>query len=450
MSSEPHLRIFNGSDTVYHKAEDSFHLFCQLPKELRLKIWRASLKRERIIEISIDSPPEAAAAFKNRILGLSTGGEGSLHPETAVPGLIEGSSTDEEPPAQCLGNGRQFGAVVRGRNVLSKLLRVNREARSEACAFYRIRIPCQFIKDDIDCRTGKTTAPVDILLFNPEHDFLYLKPGHHPYQMTLAAFLVYLKISLDPYRVGLLNLALDLDDLTWAVPGQIPEPWDIWTQSARSTIAKTFENLEEVFLITTPSCRVGRQVFPFFSHGALSAELVFNRSTPLLAQGPGFSRVPLDPRPIERDLQKVYTSDAHPRTALRPWHALLKSLGATERQTRYSWLLSYEPSNYVNGIYSRSDAMAFVQREDDAWNGRVKGPSISDDVDRAIACGRASPDVRTKDLDKAARPAFGYWLFPLASGGTHEKSEKEEESESSCQLRDLSAYRPGLILTDLP
>lgn len=58
-SSPPHLQIFNSIQNT--KNEDSCFLpFQTLPIELRLKIWRHSLERERIIKVSFENEPPTA------------------------------------------------------------------------------------------------------------------------------------------------------------------------------------------------------------------------------------------------------------------------------------------------------------------------------------------------------------------------------------------------------
>lgn len=52
-SSQPHLQIFNSIKNTNIKDSCFLH-FRLLPTELRLKIWRHALQRERIIKVSFD------------------------------------------------------------------------------------------------------------------------------------------------------------------------------------------------------------------------------------------------------------------------------------------------------------------------------------------------------------------------------------------------------------
>lgn len=112
MSSQPHLRIFNCSPTTHDERSD-FHLFPLLPKELRLKIWRHTLQRRRIIHLRLNNQRG------------QTPSEAGENPESTS-------------------NGERYFTVVDGSKILSKLLRVSRESREEALMFCRVHLPCRF------------------------------------------------------------------------------------------------------------------------------------------------------------------------------------------------------------------------------------------------------------------------------------------------------------------
>ena len=157
MSSLPHLQIFT-SDHATSNRESCFCLFSQLPKEVRLKIWRHSLQRQRIIHVRLNGPTE----------------------QTAAQAAETGSSTHK---SECY-----RGAIVDGYQVLSKLLRVNSESREAALGFYRVHLPCILKRGSI---FEETKAP-GFLYFNPEYDFLHISP-EPPVKDTLVNFLYHLK-----------------------------------------------------------------------------------------------------------------------------------------------------------------------------------------------------------------------------------------------------------------
>ena len=177
---EAHLQVFNPQPKLSTTASPTFYLFPLLPTELRLKIWKCSLQRRRLIRINIRNY--------------------SFHPDLKQV---------ENPDA-----GIHHFAIVEGYQSLSKLLRVNRESRQAAQEFYRVHLPCRFLlsgRDLGDRPVPEKTQP-GIFYFNPEHDFLLLycdTPGIE----TIFEFIHHLKTVHDPRRIGLLNFAADTNTL---------------------------------------------------------------------------------------------------------------------------------------------------------------------------------------------------------------------------------------------
>lgn len=99
-------------------------------------------------------------------------------------------------------NGERYYTILYRSDLLSKLLRVNRESREEALMFFRVHIPCRFSAT----RKGRTAHGT--LHINPEWDFLHIS-AEWPAKNTLISTLYHLKTMHDPRHVGLLNLAVD-------------------------------------------------------------------------------------------------------------------------------------------------------------------------------------------------------------------------------------------------
>src|SRR5947207_4121001 len=152
MPSQPHLQIFI-CDRASHEEESNFLLFPLLPKELRLKIWRHTLQRQRIIQLRLQARVQQTATQAAEITGSAI-------------------------------KNKHYCAVVDGCQVLSKLLRVTSESREEALKFYRVHLPCRFTGGP----TGEGTTCPGTLHFNPEYDFLRIIPGY-PVKDTLVDFL---------------------------------------------------------------------------------------------------------------------------------------------------------------------------------------------------------------------------------------------------------------------
>lgn len=149
----------------------SFHMFPLLPKEIRMKIWEEPLQRERMIEVELRS-------------------------NTAV--------TDRHNPDNLFtAGGEHYDAIVNGHRAISKLLHINHESRETALKFYRVHI-----RD-----TAQNDEPKPgFFFFNPERDFIYIKPGWLT-ENYLIDFLCDLKFKYDPRHIGLLKLAVDLGSL---------------------------------------------------------------------------------------------------------------------------------------------------------------------------------------------------------------------------------------------
>ena len=398
MTSKPHLQIFN-PDHIYSQ---SFHLFPSLQKELRCLIWQHALRRQRLIRVNLK-----ADIWRNK-------------PATESLDIWSARGRDG------------YSVVVDGYQVLSKLLRVNSEARGEALRFYRVHIPCHFRKaSDIQSRE---TVP-GVFHFNPEHDFLYLT-SEPPIQDTLIQFCCDLKRIHDPRRVGLLNIAvhgLYGSDLYCLKPSDL-------ATDVNTAFAETLAQLEEVFFVST--IRVGRMITGILSAGDITPYHDFiNRSFPIMALAPTFERVHQDPRPIAEDLTNV-NPGVNYQALLDMWHRfLLDQWRVPTPKTKYSFLLAFD-GHSIHGVSSRKSAKRFVEMEDQRWN------------DTEPWSPRGSPEkVKEEDLSKAVRPAFGFWLFPVDAGPPLYREaliEGEKFRFQGKHIYDMSVRWPELALSSLP
>ncbi|KAF3760002.1 hypothetical protein M406DRAFT_335214 [Cryphonectria parasitica EP155] len=413
-----HFQIFDGAqeDANHAARPQSFTLFSQLPQELRRKIWRTSLQRERMIQICIHP--------------LQNTNAGS-HAHTG------------------------YGAAVRGRRVPSKLLRICREARNEALAFYRVHIPCSFTHGTPEQeRAAACTAPGrDLLPFSPEYDILQLIP-YWPDYTLITDFLLSL-CALDPRCVGLRSLAVDISQLRLqSQQGALPPPA---AGAARmAALRALFAGLHEVFLIT--ALPLGRMLVPARDRRTGdSAVLLLNSAMPVRAHTPAFTRLPRDSRPIDQDLRRVYMADGH-IGAVHSGHAFLARLGIElgDLQAQVSWLVTFEPARE---IYSREMAEAFLQGEEDRCSSeQVPKPGLADHLERLVDQGLASAHNTMKGLYELPDVAFGFWRFPLYPSQTFVEKGLGEEEEDGWEfafnwvtrpLNDLSDCWPELVLMNL-
>ena len=103
MPIPPHLQIIN-PNPADQVAVSKFTLFSQLPPEIRVKIWKASLQRERIIRLRLIS--------------------------SHLMELLIAQEDDTTKPADMH---KGYCAIAVGCQLFSKLLRVNSEARPANC-----------------------------------------------------------------------------------------------------------------------------------------------------------------------------------------------------------------------------------------------------------------------------------------------------------------------------
>jgi hypothetical protein len=414
MSPKSHLQILN-ADRATHNNESTFTLFPLLPTELRLKIWRHSLQRRRIIKVFLRA-------------------ERLFHPEQTTT-----QETESTTPGSKI---ERYRAYVNGWQTLSKLMRVNCEAREAALEFYRVHLPCWL-------RYGETASefPLErngILCFNPEYDFL-----HITWEMwaedTLLDFLYHLKTTYDPHHVGLLNLAVDDTGL----PGDLLElqPSNL-DPGVRTAFVETLTQLREVFFVSQQV--VGRQYDKRIFWPTQPTEPFFNRSLPLRGLAPTFERLHRDPRPIAQDLGRMFI-ESDPRRIIHLWKQLLHNFGVLPSQIEYRFCMGI--SQIGQGIYDHRSAERWLQKEDDQWTAAHPDPDPDQVVENkknflSWAFDRLWKEKKTEnktgDLAEVVQPAIGFWLFPV------EMLDAVDSKQGIHDLVDVSTQWPELALSSLP
>ena len=403
-------------DFTTHNKDSTFFPFPRLPVEIRLEIWRQSLQRQRLIHVYLEKRTEQAAT------------------QTAA-------STDSVSKRE------KFEAIVDGYQALSKLLRINSESRWVALGFYRVRIPCWFRERGL---SQEVKSKPGLLLFNPEHDFLHIS-SRPLVEDTLIDFLYHLKTTYDPRRTGLLKLMVEYNDL---VPFQLYDPESSHlSPEAESAFRETLTQLREVFFGS--STRAGRQITGPLSGLSYSKDTIFNRSLPIMAASPAFDRLHHDPRPIAPDLRRIWIKTFHPQSALRQWRELLEKLRISPTQTQHRLYLAFAPTRDDDQIHGRDSAARWLQKEDDVWTGadQTKTRSGKDQKESSFArfldekkykmpIGAQSEEYKDEDLEKAVKPAFGFWLFPVNA--------VDAPLGDNNWSMDLSNHLPELALSSLP
>ncbi|KAI1135535.1 hypothetical protein F5Y05DRAFT_174436 [Hypoxylon sp. FL0543] len=385
MPSQARLEIYN---PTYEKGHGYFPLFSLLPKELRLEVWRHSLQRHRIIVVKLRMKPQ--------------------------PRGNRGFLLDALP-------------MVRGHQILSKLLRVNSESRETAQRFYRVRLPCDF-------QRGGTVKP-GTLLFNPEFDIVHVRPG--TYMNKFVNLICDLKTS-DPRGVGILRLALDMNDLTY-IHGYLS--FRRVNPQKRKVFMAAISQLDEVFFMKTGEIRpnvFGRREVD------VNERATFLRALPVASEVSSFDLIARDPRPIADGLDLVFVGRSDGLKMVFVWHKLLRRWARRGLEqpprAKYHFLLSsgtYKKQKVVD----RATAEDWLREEDMYW---------------ARFLGYRAISKSDYELEQAPPPknAIGFWLFPVEALGPLPSDKEVRDAGPGIWKRklmmDFSAHWPALGLSHLP
>ena len=383
-SSQAHLQIYTGP--IHRDDGASFHIFPQLPPEIRCLIWRQLLERPRLVKLCLWD--------KQRI--------------------VIGADSDYRISAD---NAHRLN---------NRLLRVNMESRQLALRFYRVHIPCTFTKERIQWDAPSTRE--ERLYVNPEYDFLYITSDSS--HLHTASFLYDLKTVYDPRNVGLLNLAIDSSELTMLFYSlDVPNLAAQIRPEVKSGFANVISQLREVFFVTVTS--VGRQVHRYL-HGFFLDRNVFNRSYPIMAITADFDRLHRDPRDISEDLKDILMATFPRQDIFHFWTQLLHKFEISPTRISYRLLLASKPFPAFKRINDRGSANAWLQKEDDMWWEASKEDPHE-------------PNSRP-GMEQAVKPAIGFWLFPIEA---LDAIPEDGTPWSEGSMLDLSKYWPELALFSL-
>jgi hypothetical protein len=313
----------------------------------------------------------------------------------------------------------------------SKFLRTTKESREAALEFYRVHIPCQLAtKPENSEHMFREETKLGTFYFNPEYDILHVRiqvvPPNLPTDRNdyLLDFLQDLKTTHDPRHVGLLNLAVDFDDLSHY-------EWSGFDVGGKSAFLETISQLQEVIFVHKN--RFGRTNFGALS-GVDTNEFFFNRSLPIMPLTPSIERLSRDLCPITQDLKRVHLNSEDMRSATALWARLLRQWGVSETKTKHTHLLAFDTGGSHHAVYDRTSATRWLKTEDGYWR---------------------SPEMRKykvnwpdEDLEQSLNSAFGFWLFPMDTFGPF--GEEPVDSGRLPSVRDLSGHWPELALSVLP
>ncbi|KAJ8132951.1 hypothetical protein O1611_g667 [Lasiodiplodia mahajangana] len=338
-----------------------------------------------------------------------------------------------------LGNvvsGAPYQTIVKGPQLLSKLLRVSREARQAALGFYRVHLPCCF-------GTGGIAENFGTLPFNPEFDVLRIQSGGgcHNFVHFLHDIRAYDKLG-----VGLLNLALDNNGVNnlLGINGPALEC------DGRGALISTLSKLRQMFFVSIESG--GRTYLGARSGIHTNDRYEFHRSRPIMSAIPSFDRLSQDPRGgLDRDLSRVYVGTFDPRRMVSRWQEVLHRWNiayTSGKAPEYSLLASTRVGPHGDDIISRGAATEWLQVEEERWL-RFQQRHASRIVNR----GYTLPLESSEELEKAPRPAMGFWLFPIEAigelPGPKALAENGESVWEAKRVVDMRKYRPELWLAHM-
>lgn len=336
--------------------------------------------------------------------------------------MIDVHLEDSRPVTGSTPDGARYSYLVHvgTRRVHSELLRVNSESRQAAWEFYRVRVPCMFLDNGI--KGSSATGWEGHLAYNPEYDFLRITTR----LPRLADFLHDLKTIYDPHHVGLLNLAVEQSMLAMLIYSlDVPDQMDA---EVREMLGEIFSQLHEVWFVTVAGA--GRQL-PRRTHIPIPRD-IFNRSYPIMAQTATFERLRRDPRDITRDLDRITMKTFDSRHTLHDWNEVRARLGNPRHPISYHLLLA--SSNWATSgpIVDRKSVDALLEKEEEIWAEGSRGGEEFDPLN--------------DDLERAVRPAVGFWLFPMDAMDALRRN--GEPFYEFCML-DLREYWPELAVLEL-
>lgn len=388
----------------------TFHPFSLLPKELRLQIWEDAIPQERMIRVSLKPHTDRRydlAAAEPRYLQKN-------HLKRPI-------------------SGERYRALVCGRQLNSKFLRVSGEARGAALGFYRVHIPVYM--------TGPSHTRRSTLYFNPEHDFLHIW-ADAPVKETLIDFLWDLR-AYDPRDVGLLRLGVDLEGFC-ANDLQYVKKSDLVLVRQRTVLAETLSRLRDVWFINLQAAAASGTK-PRSMGGHITSRGHFMNSGPVLRDVPVFQRAGVDLRSgVEKELEQVYMGEVDPREILFRWRRLL----------RY-WGVDYESAQVDYRLFVGNVPLTFHKRQSTslAETGKAMGHlTLHEEQDEAaehhIKGLGSQCEIKHVDSNTEQPAATGSWLFPLqAVGELGEGDRLADMNFLGRRVLDMSSYRPELVLS---
>ncbi|RSM14448.1 hypothetical protein CDV31_005465 [Fusarium ambrosium] len=343
----PYLQLLNPRP----KAKGEFHLFPQLPTDIRCMIWRQALCHERLVFVDLISRGTEYHGYWHRFSWVKP------IPNNYVIYLFQ-------------------------RPNISKLFHVNAESRSCASRFYRVQLPCTYF-------CGGRVEENGTLYLNPELDTLAIWGYEHFIKFARDVW------ANDPKRVGLLNMA-------------IPESriWPMYTSQNKDHLREVVSRLQRVWFISMQEESAKLRRTRFRGTDDTIWKLKPDFSQPIMPTTPAFDRRP-DPRPIQAGLRQVYIGHPDPRILIHDWICLVAALGV-ERDLDYRFVVTY--GDQREQISNRDNAVRYIERQYEQWKERLRVPRKKVWQPAWLSL---TIDETCQNVDQIPQPVMGFWLFPI-------------------------------------
>ncbi|KAI1191638.1 hypothetical protein F5B17DRAFT_381530 [Nemania serpens] len=340
-----------------------FPRFKSLPWELRNMVWRFALQRRRLIRVSLKRK----------------------QPEDI---------TVEE--AGDVRYGRPF-LYVHGYQLLSKLLRVNSEARRAALTFYQVRLPCVLMR--LGCEGTPIDARFGVFPFNPEYDILWFKHARF-----LTDFLS-IVVTRDSRRIGLRNIAMSITNIRDTMQADDPN------QYSCPEFIEAVRNIREFYLIAETTSNELQSMKNIHNQDVFHSGIGITQNFgPVMSKVPVFDLLSRDPRIIGRDLARLFLGSDNIPLEINNWELTL----------RENW--GVDPSKMTSRILFmfRDDKPRFPPPKDNFYDGpeleRLRLPAAERRLYDASSSSQVPSDQLTVENQVPEREdcvAFGFWLFSL-------------------------------------
>ncbi|KAH7466362.1 hypothetical protein FOMA001_g16290 [Fusarium oxysporum f. sp. matthiolae] len=404
----------------------TFHLFPNLPTELRQMIWEQSLTCERYITVELCTVDDTTGKLRRN------GSYGKAWPVPKPYRLLF-----HYPPKP------------------SALFSTSVESRASAQRFYRIVLPCFYVTESpsiidslqiseqndqrnpqgivlshIGPRRKRPQALIPgTLSFNPELDTLEI--------MGLPQFTNFANDvwNHDPRNIGLCHVALLLRPrlLGYRIP-HLPD-----YASSEDQLRQVIARLRSVTFVYYTNVDT-------VTHTSLAHRrcLLQNRCLLPVAWATGSFSRQQDPRLIGQevfhsvhfDLWSMEDFDKPYQT----WMELAEKLRVT---TPCAFKIAYTTNRSKSPIRCESDAVAYLNSESERWEQQLNKWEASQQEQAW-----RDPKETKRQSNGAVETAIGFWTFPIEPHGQFSRDYNRPKGGRRC-FDDLSASRPELCLFDL-